>query len=96
MIGQARAFSEARQAFAQFCREFLALTQWPAGDAGTFDMTPGQLVRIEIGRIPGQEVQRELALGRGHVFMHRGFLMRRQAVAHQTHRFFRRRTICLK
>jgi len=50
-------------------------------------MTPDQLVRIEIRRIAGQEVQRKQPLCVLHVLLDDGLLVRWQAVNDQMNRF---------
>lgn len=49
-------------------------------------MTPHQLIGVQVRRIAGQEVQRQLAVGAGHVLAHAGLLVRGQPIHNQMHR----------
>ena len=57
--------------------QLFSLSQRAACDAGAFDVAPHQLIRIEVRRVTGQEVQSQFALRAGNVFLDDGFLMRR-------------------
>jgi transposase len=46
-------------------------------------MTPHEFIRIEIGRIARQEMQRQLSLGRFHVLAHTSLFVRWQTGEHQ-------------
>ena len=66
--------------------KLLACLQGSPGGAGAFDMTPHQLVGVQVGRVARQEVQAEFAAGGLHVFPDVGLLVRGQAVQDQVNR----------
>lgn len=65
--------------------ELLALAQGAARRSHTPDMAPDQFIRIEIGRIPQQQMQREGVFGALPVCPDDGLLVRRQTIDDQMH-----------
>lgn len=53
--------------------QLFALLQRASRHAGALDVTPHQLIRIEVRRVTGQEVQSQFPLGAGDIFLDDGF-----------------------
>src|ERR1700691_3366937 len=66
--------------------QLFALLQRASRDSRALDVTPHQLIRIEVRRITGQEMQSQFPLRAGDIFLDDGFLMRRQSVDDQMNR----------
>src|ERR1700687_1414566 len=81
-----RVSSNLRELFVNPWPQLFALLQRASCDAGALDVAPHQLIRIEVRRVTGQEVQSQFALRAGDVFLDDGFLMRRQYIDDQMNR----------
>ena len=79
-----RAF-ELRQLLFDLVAQGFARAERASCCAGALDMTPHQFVRVQVGCIPGQEVQRQSAFRRSDVVAYRRGLVRGQTVEHQMH-----------
>lgn len=74
---ECRATNDCRELHRDAIGQTFTLLQWSAGMARVLGMTPDQLIRVEIGGIAGQIMQRQLAVEPRDVLgARRGFVRR--------------------
>src|ERR1700747_2614195 len=81
-----RISSNLRKLFVNPRPQLFALLQRSSRNAGALDVTPHQLIGIEVWRVSGQEMQSQSAFGARDVVLHDGLLMRWQSVDDQMYR----------
>jgi hypothetical protein len=67
--------------------EVFALAKRSACHTCSFGVAPHQLVGIQVGRVPRQEIQGEFAIRGCDVLLHQCLLVRRQSIDHHVHSF---------
>lgn len=63
--------------------QFFTFLQRPSGYARKLGVTPYQLIRIQVWRIAGQEMQRLTPFRAGHIFLNHRLLVSVQAINHK-------------
>lgn len=81
-----RISSNLRKLFVNPQPQLFALLQWSSRNSGALDVTPHQLIGIEVWRISGQEMQSQCAFGARDVVLDDGLLMHWQSVDDQMYR----------
>ena len=76
-----RISSNLRKLFVNPWPQLFALLQGSSRNPGALDVTPHQLIGIEVWRVSGQEMQSQSALGAHDVVLDDGLLMRWQGRA---------------
>ncbi len=74
------------QLFMHALLQLFAFHQRFSDNARALGMTPNELVRVEVWRVAGQEVQEKTPSCAGHILLDHLFLMRRQTIHHQMQR----------